>query len=88
MPDVGPDGPRILRYPGVAFLVDDEVVFAVIGGRGMATEDGLRVGDDLAAAREVYGKLGCRERPGPEPIIPATSATRIPSASGRSATSA
>ena len=70
MPELGRDRPRILRYPGVAFLVADDVVFAVIGGRGLATEDGLRVGDPLATAREVYGKLGCRERPGGEPLLP------------------
>ena len=70
MPELGRDGPRILRYPGVAFLVADDVVFAVVGGRGVTTENGVHVGDDLALARAAYGKLGCRERPGPEPIVP------------------
>jgi hypothetical protein len=62
--------PRVLRYPGLAFVAADGRVVALIGGRGVHTADGVRVGDPLANARRAYPDLRCQERPAGERIPP------------------
>jgi len=59
-PQAIPGAGDVYRYRGVAFLADDEAVYALTTTvSGAVTEEGVGVGDDLGTIRHAYPNARC-----------------------------